>query len=243
MRGRGGTPQGNGIVASPVFRWLVGNTIALYLRLVTATNRIIRVPEERAVREAEFMKLRPAIFVSWHANILSLPLFLEEGMGEFVALSSPHADGQLGAAVVKAYGYRSILGTGTSDRQKDGTGGMAAMRAMLKELAEGRSVYLTAEIPPMPGRRVSPGVIALARISGRPIIAMAAATTRRTIVDRLWDKMQINHPFGTAVLIFDGPLMVDASIGNEAARDRLKALLDNAYAEALRRADEIAARR
>ncbi|HHY51184.1 MAG TPA: DUF374 domain-containing protein [Alphaproteobacteria bacterium] len=234
---RRGPPPSRGLIDAPWFRALVGRLVALYIRLVRATNSIVRLPPDRAERLARFAQLRPAIIVSWHANVLAMPLFMERGMGEFVGIASPHPDGQLAAATMRALGFRTVFGTGVSDRQTEGTGGVAGMRALLRELEAGRSVYMTAEVPPTPGRRVSMGVIALARLSGRPIVAVAAASSRRTIVERLWDKMQINHPFGRVVLIADGPLMVDDTITNEEARDRLKALLDNAYAEAFRRVD------
>lgn len=237
-----GLPPSRIIIDAPWFRAVAAWGIAAYVWLVRATNRPVRIPAERAVRLAEFSKLRPAIIVSWHANILSLGMFIEDGMGEFVALAAPHVDGLLGARIMRLFGYRVIIGTGVSDRQSEGTGGASAMREMLHELEAGRSVYLSAEIPPMPGRRVSPGVIALARMSGRPIVALAAASTRRTIVEQLWDKLQIHHPFGHVVLIADGPLFIDATITNEEGRARLKTLLDDAYAEALRRADQIASR-
>jgi lysophospholipid acyltransferase (LPLAT)-like uncharacterized protein len=240
---RRGPPPSRGLIDSPAVRRLAGWLIALYIRLVRATNRIIRIPTDPVERAGQFAALRPAIIVSWHANVLAVPLFAEPALGEFVGLASPHADGQLAAATMKALGFRTISGTGASERQNEGTGGATALREMLRELGAGRSVYITAEIPPTPGRRVSMGIIALARLSGRPIVVIAAASSRRTIVERLWDKMQINHPFGRLVLIADGPLKVDESISNEEARDRLKLMLDGAYAEALRRADEPAASR
>jgi lysophospholipid acyltransferase (LPLAT)-like uncharacterized protein len=235
---RRGPPPSRGLIDSPAVRSAAGWLIALYVRLVRATNRIIRIPESEAERAERFAAMRPAIIVSWHANVLAVPLFAEKALGEFVGLASPHADGQLAAATMRALGFRTISGTGVSERQNEGTGGVSAMREMLRELAAGRSVYITAEIPPTPGRKVSMGVIALARMSGRPIVAIAAASSRRTIIERLWDKMQINHPFGRLVLLADGPLYVDDSISNEEARARLKEMLDSAYAEALRLADQ-----
>jgi lysophospholipid acyltransferase (LPLAT)-like uncharacterized protein len=232
---RRGPPPSRGLIDTPWLRSLAGKGLALYLRLVQATTRVEHVPADRNERLTRFAELRPAIMVSWHTNILALPFFLEPGMGEFVALASPHADGQIGAAAITAFGYRAIVGTGASHRQTEGTGGTGAFRAMLKELAEGRSVYLSGEVPPIPGRHVSMGIIALARASGRPIIAIAAAGTRRTVFERLWDKMEIYHPFGRAVVIADGPLFVDETISNEDARDRLKTLLDSALDEAQRR--------
>lgn len=232
---RRGPPKSRGLIDAPWLRRLVGRILALYLRLVQKTTRVEHVPPDRAERLARFAELRPAILVSWHTNILALPFFLEPGMGEFVALASPHADGQIGAAAIEAFGYRVIMGTGTSHKQTEETGGMAAFRAMIRELAEGRSVYLSADVPPIPGRRVSMGVIALARASGRPIIAIAAASTRSRAIERLWDKMEVYYPFGKAVVMADGPLFVDDTISNEDARDRLKQLLDGTFSEAHRR--------
>lgn len=232
---RRGPPPSRGLIDAPWLRRLAGKVLALYLRLVQATTRVERIPADREERRARFAELRPAIMVSWHTNILALPFMLEPGMGEFVALASPHADGQIGASAISAFGYRTIIGTGASERQSEGTGGTGAFRAMLKELAEGRSVYLSAEIPPIPGRHVSMGVIALARASGRPIIAIAAASTHSSAIERLWDKMEVYYPFGRAMVVADGPLFVDDTITNETARDRLKVLLENAFDEAHQR--------
>lgn len=234
---RRGPPPSRGLIDAPWLRRLAGSLLALYIRLVRLTNRIERVPSDRAERLRRFGQVRPAIIVSWHANVMAMPLFMEPDMGEFVGLSAPHPDGRLGAAAMNALGIRTIMGTGASERQSEGTGGVAATRALLRELAEGRSVYLSAEVPPTPGRRVSAGVVALARLSGRPIVAVAAASSRRTILERVWDRMQVNHPFGRVVLIADGPLVVDHTVSTEEARERLKRMLDELYEEALRRAD------
>lgn len=235
---RRGPPAARGWIDSPWFRNASGWLLAQYILFVGATNRITRDPPGAAQRQAALEIVWPAIFVSWHANILALDYFLEKGMpGEVVPLVSPHFDGQLAAAIVRTLGHRVIVGTGVSERQNEGTGGLRAMREMIRELEKGNSVWLTAEVPPTPGRRVSPGVIALARASGRPIIAIAAASSRRRILERIWDKMQINLPFGRIVLLTDGPLYVNSVISNEEARRRLKDILDRLYAEALARAD------
>jgi len=235
----GGPPASRGWIDSGWFRSGSGWLIAQYVKLVARTNRIERDPPELEQRRAVVELVWPAIFTSWHANVLAVPIFMEKGLapGEVVGLAAPHADGRLAAAVMHALGFRTITGTGATERQREGTGGTQALRAMIRELEEGRSVYITAEIPPIPGRRVSMGLIALARASGRPIISIAAASSRRTILERIWDKMQINHPFGKLVLLFDGPIYVNDQISNEEARDRVKRLLDDSYAEALRRAD------
>jgi lysophospholipid acyltransferase (LPLAT)-like uncharacterized protein len=215
-------------------RRLAGQTLALYVRLVRATSKIVHVPADMHPR---YVPLEPSIYVSWHANVLAVPLFIEPGMAEVVGLASPHPDGQIAAACINALGIRTVMGTGANEKAVRGTGGMAAFRALTRELKAGNSVFLTAEVPPTRGRKVSKGVIALARMSGRPIVGIAAASSRRTIVEKLWDKMQINHPFGRLVLVAVGPVVVDDTVTDEAAAAELKRLLDEGYAEALRLAD------
>ncbi|HTJ59086.1 MAG TPA: DUF374 domain-containing protein [Devosiaceae bacterium] len=223
--------------AKAEFLWsrrLAGQLLALYVRLVKATAKIVYVPEDMHER---YLPLEPSIYVSWHANVLAVPLFIKPGMAEVVGLASPHPDGQIAAACINALGIRTILGTGANEKATHGMGGMAAFRSLMRELKAGNSVFLTAEVPPTRGRQVSKGVIALARMSGRPIVGIAAASSRRTIIEKLWDKMQINHPFSRLALVAVGPVMVDKSVTDDEAADKLKRLLDDAYAEALRLAD------
>lgn len=217
------------------FRRLLGYMLSLYVRLVRATSRYVLVPPD--MYSAFLPPLEPTIFTSWHANIFAVALALRPPMADVVGLTAPHPDGQIADACINGLGIRTISGTGANEKQSHGTGGVAAFRAMMRELKAGNSVYLTAEIPPTRGRPVSRGVITLARRSGRPIIAIAAASSRRTIVERLWDKLQVNHPFGRMVLIAAGPLVVDATMSDEAAQAKLKQLLDDNYALALRLAD------
>ena len=80
-----------------------------------------------------------------------------------------------------------------------------------------------------------PGVIALARRSGRPVWAMATASSRRKIFERVWDKMQMNYPFSRIAFAVEGPLvMTDKTVSDEDYAAQLKVLLDKALARALR---------
>lgn len=234
-----GRPASRGFIDAPWVRRLAGIALSFYVRLVKATSRYTLVPPDM---HARFVPLEPSIYVSWHANVLAVPLFIRPGMRDVVGLTSPHADGQIAAALINALGMRTISGTGANEKQTHGTGGLRGFRSLLRELEAGNSVFLTAEIPPTRGRRVSKGVIALARKSGRPIVAIAAASSRRSIIEKLWDKMQINHPFGRMALIARGPFYIGEDTPGAAAQAQLKHTLDTAYAEALMIADAKAPR-
>ena len=173
------------------------------------------------------------IVVSWHGQS-NLGYVYGWRQRECAILASTHPDGRIAAALARAFGFLTIDGSGMSERQTHGTGGAGAFRAMLKAIRAGRTLFLTADVPPVPGRNISPGVIAIARRSGRPVYAMATASSRRRILERVWDKMQFNLPFSRTSWVFEEALwMTDPSISDAAYTDMLRERLDRALARAI----------
>ena len=107
--------------------------------------------------------------------------------------------------------------------------------AMIKALDGGDIVVMTPDVPKV--ARVSGlGIIALARLSGRPIVPIVVATSRRVDLNN-WDKTSICLPFSRGVMMMGEPIHVarDADEATqEAARQmletRLDAIHDHAYA-------------
>jgi hypothetical protein len=56
---------------------------------------------------------------------------------------------------------------------------------------------MIADISKGESRQAGEGIVRLAKISGRPIVPVALATSRRNVLERTWDKTTINLPFGT----------------------------------------------
>ena len=211
--------------------WLIGS----YIRFVRATSRVVADPPD--FWEAAQKDHWPAIAVSWHGQS-NLAYVVMPDPSQVALLISMHPDGMMMGAMAKSIGYQVVEGSGASERQSHGTGGLAAFRAMLKVLKGGSTLFATADIPPEPGRHVSLGMIALARRTGRPIYAIATATSRRKILDRVWDKMQLNFPFSTIAFACEGPVyMTDAAVTDEAYAADLAARLDRVLAKAFAMAD------
>jgi lysophospholipid acyltransferase (LPLAT)-like uncharacterized protein len=226
----GGLPPPRFLIDAPWFREFVGRQlIGGYMDLVFRTSPATYEPADALSRMAA---LEPAIFVSWHANILTSPILVPNPRN-LVSMAAPHPDGQMGAAGSRRFGIETITATGKSERQNLETGGVAGFRMMLRKLAAGKSVYVTGEVPPMPGRIVGRGTLALARLSGRPIIPVAAASTRRKIFTRLWDEMQWPGLFGKFTVVMGEPIEVRTAAEEETAAALLKERLDSAYARAL----------
>lgn len=229
------TDEPSGFFNRPEVRRFIGSAlIAPYLRFIKATSRIVIDPPdywERMRRDG------PVIFISWHGQSnMAFPIVPDKG--SMAVLISHHPDGQLVAGMAKALGYSVISGSGASARQPTGTGGVAAFRAMQRALKAGQHVAITADIPPEPGRHVSRGVLALARKTGRPLYAMATSTSRRKVLDRVWDKMQISLPFSRVGFAIEGPIdLSDMSVSEDAHADVLAESLDRVLARAFALAD------
>jgi len=85
---------------------------------------------------------------------------------------------------------------------------------------------------------VSLGMIALARKSKRPVYAIATASSRRKVLDRVWDKMQLNYPFSTIGFACEGPFyMTDEAVGDAEYANMLRESLDRVLAKAFDLAD------
>ena len=94
-------------------------------------------------------------------------------------------------------------------------------------------MVLTADVPKR-ARIVGPGIIALARASGRPIRAVAVVTSRR-IDFNSWDRASIGLPFGRGAIVVGDPVRVarDADEATcEAARLAVQAGLDAVHERA-----------
>jgi lysophospholipid acyltransferase (LPLAT)-like uncharacterized protein len=211
-------------------RVLIGN----YLRFLRLTSKVVADPPdfwESAHKDW------PAIAVSWHGQS-NLAYVVMPDPRQVALLVSMHPDGQMMAAMARSLGYQTVDGSGASERQKHGTGGLSAFRNMLKALKAGTTLFATADIPPEPGRNVSLGMIALARKSGRPVYAIATASSRRKVLERVWDKMQLNYPFSTIGFACEGPFyMTDAGVSDAEYANMLRQALDRVLAKAFDLAD------
>jgi lysophospholipid acyltransferase (LPLAT)-like uncharacterized protein len=219
------------------FRYFVGYWVmAPYVRFVVATSKRTFFPPDHfdVCAAAE-----PAIYLTWHANLL----------GQFAAvartdhltnMTSPHPDGRMAGALSNGLGVETIVAEGGFG-EKGAAGGVAGFRAMLRNLKEGRSLILTGEVPPQPGRQIAQGIIAVAKLSGRPIIPIGIASTRQKIIERLWDRLQVNYPWGRMFIVSAPPITIARSDDDVAAALKVKSVLDAVYAEAMAKAD--AARR
>ena len=94
---------------------------------------------------------------------------------------------------------------------------------------------MIADIPNGKPREAGMGVILLARLSGRPIVGAAIATSRRKVLERTWDKTTISLPFGRRAVVVS-PLIYVARDADDAEMERKRQELTQALNAATEKA-------
>jgi len=204
------------------------------IRFIKATNPAVEGSAKLTGNHAE---LEPGIIALWHGQHLLAPALYPSKRG-LVAMVSRSADAEINALVVEKFGIEAVRGSGgRNDGRHRDKGGARALLALKKALDGGSNVAMIADIPNGKARQAGMGIILLARLSGRPIIAAAIATSRRKVLEKTWDKTTISLPFGRRAIAVS-PLIHVARDADDAEMERkrseltdaLNAMTDKAYA-------------
>jgi len=179
----------------------------------------------------------PAIFALWHGQHLLVP-YAAPRERKFTSLVSRSADAEINARVLARAGIEVIRGSGGREtRMVSEKGGVKALLGMRDALRNGVNVVMIADISKGEARLAGEGIVALARISGRPIVPVALATSRRRVLEKTWDKTTINLPFGTRSVRLAPPIFVPAKAGKEELAEKrmqVTAELNRVTEEAMR---------
>jgi lysophospholipid acyltransferase (LPLAT)-like uncharacterized protein len=198
------------LAAVPAAAWLS--------RLLVAT---LRVRRDESAAAALVERGAPMILAMWHSRILVLPVVYGRHI-PMRALVSRSLDGEMTAR------YLGQLGIGTV-RGSSGQSGAAGLRALARALAEGVSVIVVPDGPRGPREVLKPGVIALARWTGVPIVPVAVGAVHEWRL-RSWDGFRIPKPFSPCLVRAGAPIVV-APATDDGGGEMAGADLENQRAE------------
>ncbi len=220
------------LAKSRIVKQVVASAITLLVRFVAVTNPAARGSHDM---EAALARHTPAIAALWHGQHLLAPVVKPKGV-RMTALFSKSADAELNALVAEKLGFDVVRGSGGREGGNRNKGGARALIALKRTLDSGRNVAMIADISHAERRRAGLGIVMLAKLSGRPVVPLAVATSRRRIMERAWDKAAINLPFGRRAVVVGEPVHVPAdATPDELERlrgvvtDALNAATDEAY--------------
>jgi lysophospholipid acyltransferase (LPLAT)-like uncharacterized protein len=169
---------------------------------------------------------RPVIYALWHGQLLMIPglsarLRRTAGARPARVLASRSRDGELVTRYVQQFGIEVVRGSSSR-------GGLGALRALLTALRAGEDVVVVPDGPRGPRQHAQPGVVALAALSGVPIVPLGFAASPAWRLST-WDAFVVPLPFARAVATIGAPLVV----GRDADRARALKDLEGALGEML----------
>jgi 3-deoxy-D-manno-octulosonic-acid transferase len=186
-----------------------GGALARYMRFVQRSSSVIFDPP--GIRELANAN-HPFIFAMWHGQFVMMPT-LHEGEFPVSAIVARHRDAEVLGEMLQEFDMRIVRGAGAGNRKRD-RGGAYALRTALKILRDGSTFAMTADVPPGPARRAGEGIVTLARMSGRPIVPLAVATSK-FIAFPTWSRMTLNLPFSKMAYVLGEPIWVPSSLTPE----------------------------
>jgi len=144
--------------------------ISLYLRFVHLTARKVFEPPL-----AQVAPNGPVVYATWHGQNFIFAFYFRRRRFPTL-LVALHGDGKMIGQAMAYLGVRLVFGSGRQGDRGGDKGGARAALQLLKELKNGHSVTLTADVPKI-ARKAGPGVILIARKAGVPIVPVAMTTS------------------------------------------------------------------
>ncbi|MEY2410783.1 MAG: hypothetical protein QOF48_3453 [Verrucomicrobiota bacterium] len=194
--------------------------IVLVARVVTATIRFRWERDPHELPQAG----RPYIFCLWHNRLpLAVTLyrqFTESGSAPFrlAALVSASRDGAMMTRVLEWFGVEPARGS--SSRR-----GTQALVELAAWAGRGHDLAVAADGPRGPRYEIKPGVVALAQMTRRPIVAISYRLTRKFTL-KSWDNFQIPLPFSTCLFTFADPIFVPREF-RDAERENVRVRVES----------------
>lgn len=181
------------------------------VRCLWSLCRIDRIQGESYLLDA-IRDRNPVILCYWHqGHILCLKylLGLKQRRADFAlsALVSPSRDGDLAAAGLRRWNVEVVRGSSTRT-------GAKAMRDLYGIVKRGYSPVITPDGPQGPPFEFKRGAVALAQLTGAPMLPVAYAIDRAALLNS-WDRTAIPKPFAKITITIGEPVVVDKNASRE----------------------------
>ena len=195
-------------------------------RLYFFTIRIESVNEDELVRYLR--SGNKAIAAIWHQRIIASVGYADRfAQFEPSVMISASRDGDLIADVYRRMKFRPVRGSSALH-------GKEALTAMVEDLKEHAFAVHVLDGPTGPRGVVKPGLIALARRSGVPVVPVYISVSRAWVL-KSWDLCLVPKPFSRIVVRWDSPRDVASEMDErtfETVRSGIEAhMLENQRAD------------
>lgn len=170
---------------------------------------------------------KAVIFAFWHNRFVMMPYiycsyFRKERIAVIVSQSR---DGELVGRFIQRFGLHPVRGSSSR-------GGLTALLNLARNLKGGWDVAVTPDGPRGPRYQVQDGIVALASITGAPIVPVSYSSNLQLLFRKSWDHMRLPLLFARISVVFSPPILIEKGISK---KKRLVLLQE--LGERLRKAD------
>jgi lysophospholipid acyltransferase (LPLAT)-like uncharacterized protein len=141
---------------------------------------------------------RRPIMAFWHGRVLTATYFFRER--GIVVMISENFDGEWIARIIERFGFHTSRGSTSR-------GGPRALLQLKRAMDQGRPSGFAVDGPRGPARKVQPGAVWLAKLTGNPVVPFHMEASSYWSL-KSWDRTQIPRPFSTVALAVGTPVDV-----------------------------------
>ncbi len=189
----------------------------LLLGWLTVLRVTCRYTYHNDPREALHAQGRGYVFAFLHAHQLSVMLRAQKGT---IAMVSQSRDGQLIVPILKSCGCEVVRGSKRSHGKA--RGGREAIDTIVERTRSGKPAAIAVDGPRGPRGRVHKGAAFVSRQADVPVLLLVTRLSRRIVIARAWDRLQLPLPFCRIDGYFSEPIYCQPGERLEAFRRRLQ---------------------
>lgn len=193
------------LISRDTEQWLFYNIgvpfVWFILRGLRKLWTVNRINPERA-------HIRPAIYAIYHGDLVVGAQELPNFGTRLQVLTSRSRDGWMVTRYVHLFKRMTIRG-GSSK------GAESALRQMARRLKDGYGVVIPIDGPRGPEGEPKIGVIAIAAMSGAPIIPCAVRSNSVWRFNKSWDRMMVAKPYAKVDMHWGEPIHVEETADRE----------------------------
>jgi lysophospholipid acyltransferase (LPLAT)-like uncharacterized protein len=218
-------PKTSGVVVPNQPRWfqrVAGWLVYAAIQVVALTLRYKWTDRSGL---ADGQPAGPVIYATWHNRLILCFIsyfhyvkkrFKSQGLAVMVSASK---DGAFLAAILECFGVQPARGS--SSRR-----GAQALRELTSWARRGYDLGITPDGPRGPRYEVQDGVVALAQLTGLPIVPLSYHLNWKICL-KSWDRFQIPLPFSRCEMFFEKPIRVSREATPE-ERETARRQIENA---------------
>ncbi|MGM0507574.1 MAG: lysophospholipid acyltransferase family protein [Fusobacteriota bacterium] len=165
----------------------------------------------------------------WHDTIIIQMINVIKKCHKTLNMVSPSYDGEIIATPLKKYGYEVIRGSSNE-------GGAKSLIRIIREIKKRKiSGGFAVDGPTGPRHKVKPGIIYVAKKTQKKIVPLGGAFSKKWVIEKSWDKLQIPKPFSKGIFMVGKPFLVPKDADIEKYQILLEKKIDtlNKKAEAI----------